>query len=404
MPSSKKAPSMARKKVTASARARISTRKIRKDTHKDLNESYIQATLQPQVSTMPSNSNQDPDPRSTDSSNAILSMLTELSESNRALLTRIEKIEQKQSAVTYGSQTPPRLHTTERFPHIPAHTVGREDRQRQVHLAPFNATSQQINNEACQDIRQRIIPEAMGSAQAAATATTQFEVQNDGVLPRLETLRQIPSVSNTVSTLLGAYEEQARTSLQGRQPRKSGRYNSVEVVQSAPEFRWPNEGYHAPGGKKRVIYDELTLPQWVVGQLTNIYHMKDQTTARNALLQVILAMKDATSLPWAAVRSAWATSMHDLEEGNLAWRDTTQWSINRLSASQISMSGTQANQQNQAKKNCRFFNEGVCSHDSSHGNYKHVCNFCDKQGKTAAHPESKCFQKLKSKDKQAAVS
>ena len=140
-----------------------------------------------------------------------------------------------------------------------------------------------------------------------------------------------------------------------------------------------------------MIYDELTLPQWVVGQLTNIYHMKDQTTARNALLQVILAMKDATSLPWAAVRSAWATSMHDLEEGNLAWRD-------------ISMSGTQANQQNQAKKTCRFFNEGVCSHDSSHGNYKHVCSFCDKQGKTAAHPESKCFQKLKSKDKQAAVS
>ena len=132
--------------------------------------------------------------------------------------------------------------------------------------------------------------------------------------------------------------------------------------------------------------------------------MKDQTTARQALLQVILAMKDATFLPWTAVRSAWATSLHDLEEGNFGWIDTTQWSINRLSASQISMSGTQASHPSQAKKICKFYNEGICSHNSSHGNYKHVCNFCDRQGKTATHPESKCFQKLKSKDKQASAS
>ena len=182
----------------------------------------------------------------------------------------------------------------------------------------------------------------MVSSQAAVTATTQLDIQNDGVLPRLETLRQLPSVSNTVSTLLGAYEDQARATLQGRQLRKPVRYNSVEVVQKAPEFCWPNEGYYAPAGKKRVIYDDLTLPQWVVGQLSNIYHMRDQTTARHVLLQAILAMKDATSLPWTAIRSVWATSMHDLEEGNLGWRYTTQWSINRLRASQISMSGTPA--------------------------------------------------------------
>ena len=65
--------------------------------------------------------------------------------------------------------------------------------------------------------------------------------------------------------------------------------------------------------------------------------MRDQTTARHALLQVILAMKDATSLPWTAVRSDWAMSMHDLEEGNLHWSDATQWLLNRISAAQISM-------------------------------------------------------------------
>ena len=167
---------MTRKKVTASARARISTRKIRKDTHKDLNESYIQAASQPPVSTMPSTSTQDPDPRGSDSSNAILSMLTELSESNCVLLTRIERVEQRQTTAAYASQTPPHPHGTDRFPHIPSHTVGREDRHRQVQLPPVNVTSQQTSGEEYHSVRQHLASQVMGLAQVPATATTQLDV------------------------------------------------------------------------------------------------------------------------------------------------------------------------------------------------------------------------------------
>ena len=67
-----------------------------------------------------------------------------------------------------------------------------------------------------------------------------------------------------ILNLLGAYEEKARSSLQGRQQ------NQVDVVQKALEFCWPNKDYHAPAGKKRVVDDDLTLPQWIVGQLSNI--------------------------------------------------------------------------------------------------------------------------------------
>ena len=161
------------------------------------------------------------------------------------------------------------------------------------------------------------------------------------------------------------------------QPRKSGWYNSTDMAHTAPEFRWPSEGFHCLTVKKKVTYDDLTLPQSVTGQLTNIYHMNDQTTARQALLQVILAMKDATSLPWTAVKNAWATSMHDLEEGHLSWDNSTQWAINRLSASQISMANSQVTHPTQPKRICKFFNEGVCSHDSNHSGYRHCCSFCD---------------------------
>ena len=64
------------------------------------------------------------------------------------------------------------------------------------------------------------------------------------------------------------------------------------------------------------------------------------SSSKHGLLQVILAMKDAISLPWSAVRSAWVTFMHDLEEGNL-----------------------QNTQPPQLKKICKYFNEGICSHE-----------------------------------------
>ena len=186
--------------------------------------------------------------------------------------------------------------------------------------------------------------------------------------------------------------------------RRSGHYNTTDLIQTPPETRWANEGFHSGQGKKRVVYDDLSLIQWAVGQLSNVYQMKDATVSKQALLQVILALKDATSLPWQAVRSAWATSMHEIEDGSLTWVDATHWSLNRLSASQIAMADASivsngASQQLHQKKTCKFFNEGTCSHDLHHGNFKHFCAFCSRQGRYSVHPEVKYNFKVRTLDK-----
>ena len=115
------------------------------------------------------------------------------------------------------------------------------------------------------------------------------------------------------------------------------RYNTTDTITSIPELRWPNEGYHNTSGRKRIVYDDLSLPEWAVGQLSNSYQIQDPVLVEKALLQTIMALKDATFLPWVAVRSAYANSMHEMEQGTLSWDDQTQWSLNRLSASQIAM-------------------------------------------------------------------
>ena len=98
---------------------------------------------------------------------------------------------------------------------------------------------------------------------------------------------------------------------------------------------------------------------------------------------------------------AWAASMHEVEEGTLSWANTTQWSLNRLSASQIAM--TNITTVPQGKRQCRYYNEGTCSHEGSHGNYSHTCSYCSKQGCQSAHPETKCSFKARSFNKSNTV-
>ena len=93
--------------------------------------------------------------------------------------------------------------------------------------------------------------------------------------------------------------------------------------------------------------------QW--GSSLTFFHMQNPDTVKKALLQTILALKDATSHPWPAVRAAYGTSMHEVELGNLSWGDQMQWAINRLSALQIAMANTHIslNKQNHRTKICK---------------------------------------------------
>ena len=84
-------------------------------------------------------------------------------------------------------------------------------------------------------------------------------------------------------------------------------------------MRWPNEGFHGLNDKKCLLYDDLSATVGS-GQLTNILHVQDLLTSKQALTQVTCAMKYAVSLPFTAVKNAWGRSMHELEQGNLTCR------------------------------------------------------------------------------------
>ena len=175
---------------------------------------------------------------------------------------------------------------------------------------------------------------------------------------------------------------------------KSGRYNTTDTTLVRPQFRWPMRAWFLHLILKKTAYDELSLAQWVAGQLSNVLLIDDPTLARNVLTQVVLAMKDAVSLPWQVVRSAWAVSMTEIEERQLGWADSTQWSLNRISSSQLAVMNSQnASSVSQKIRICKFFNESTCSSEGHHGSYKHFCANCYKQGRSLVHPEIRRFSR-----------
>ena len=398
MPSNpRKTPSGSRKKVTASARAKVSTRKIRKKNHNQ-EGSFLHTGVVSTVST----SSPQPGPSSTDvqgSNEVMLSMLAEIKASNQLLSDRMTKLERKESLVSPSpSQT-----------HVQSQGKGFQQGHQRT-SASFNP---HLNHspKGVQNVHTTLATEASHNIDGfphiihhrqANFKSGMADLPRDAVLPSLEVMRRLPNVSQAVSGVLASYDQQNRQdSMQGKPHRRSGRYNNYDTVSAPPEVRWPNEGFHGSNGKKRLLYDDLSMPQWVAGQLTNILHMHDHNISKQALVQVIAAMKDASSIPFSAVKNAWACSMHELEEGNLSWGDSTQWALNRLSASQVSMINSQSVSQ---KKFCKYFNKGSCSHDSHHGLYKHNCSFCGRQGRTANHSENKCNFKNKKQDKGVASS
>ena len=97
--------------------------------------------------------------------------------------------------------------------------------------------------------------------------------------PSLEAIRSSLDISKAVTRLLSYYDEQAEMEvLQGKGPygcRKSGRYNVTDTTNVKPEFKWPNEGYITNSSVMKPAYDDMSMVQWVAGQLHNISQVED---------------------------------------------------------------------------------------------------------------------------------
>ena len=224
-------------------------------------------------------------------------------------------------------------------------------------------------------------------------------------VPALDSLRSQQDLARAPDEQLDTLEGAVRAQHLGKQAKKSGRFNTSDLPSADPTVRWPNEGTKLVAGRRKLPYDELSIPQWVYGQLTNIMQVDSYVTQRYMILQIISAMKDAAHLPWHAGGAAYANSMQDIEEGTLRWCDTMTWAVNRLSASQIAFAGNvqvvqprpHTPSESRPLRICRFFTEGTCTRQGNHGSYCHPCMICFRARRPDDHAEESCPTKFVSR-------
>ena len=79
------------------------------------------------------------------------------------------------------------------------------------------------------------------------------DAHNDAIVPSIDTLRRILSVSEAVNKILATYDSQLDSDpTQGKHfAKKSGRFNTVGIVLAPAHLRWPNEGFQGAHGRKR---------------------------------------------------------------------------------------------------------------------------------------------------------
>ena len=305
MPSSKKELPNARKRVTASDRARTSVKKTRRVGVSELDGSYLQKTKKTVSS---SDAVKQRKPAEQSDNETILSLLQDIKHSNELLSKRMDKVEQQ--AVQGSTPINPRSHTFEpkglsSQPVSPQQTsqanlanylrdsLGTQNiRQPQFQTAAADARPSQG-----QHLRRQPNSHILDPAIHMSDNSGQLSEHRDTVIPNIQALRGNAGISEAVNNLLASYGGNFQAELtRGKQNvKKSGRYNTHDSIAAPPHLRWPNEGCHSSNGKKRVTYDELSMPQWVAGQLTNIYNISDPTLVKQAILQMIFAMRDATT-------------------------------------------------------------------------------------------------------------
>ena len=91
-------------------------------------------------------------------------------------------------------------------------------------------------------------------------ARAQAQVARDAVVPKLDVMGSIPSVSSAVSRLLAQYDDQAdHEALPGKTSnikKRPGRYNVTDTSTVSPQYRLPNEGLvsnsHIKGHRKHI--------------------------------------------------------------------------------------------------------------------------------------------------------
>ena len=99
--------------------------------------------------------------------------------------------------------------------------------------------------------------------------------------------------------------------------------------------RWPNEGILVGQARRRSQFDDLNMTQFVMGFIKNVNYTLDSLTRQYMLAECYDLMKLADSTSWPVVKGAFISSMHSIEDGEIAWSNRTALLQRRMTQTHV---------------------------------------------------------------------
>ena len=117
--------------------------------------------------------------------------------------------------------------------------------------------------------------------------------------------------------------------------------------------------------RRRLPFDDLNMTQFVMGFIKNVNDTLDSLTRQYMLAELYDLMKLADSTSWPVAKGAFISSMHSIEDGEIAWSDRSALLQRRMTQTHATMFATQSVQRTPAgrpkdtgsdrKLFCKFF-------------------------------------------------
>ena len=102
---------------------------------------------------------------------------------------------------------------------------------------------------------------------------------------------------------------------------KSQRGGSVLVLVKN-QLKWPHEYVLARNNKERVMYNHLTMEQWMAGCCRTMRLVQDLNCKDAVLNYLIALLDDSNDFSWGAAKACYAVLLCRMEQGEI--KDYTQ--------------------------------------------------------------------------------
>lgn len=140
-------------------------------------------------------------------------------------------------------------------------------------------------------------------------------------------------------------------------------------------------------------HDDLTLPEFLQGYVAMLSKMRSDDPVYHAMVWWLGPLGQAlVDYQWHDMRDWINSVLHDVGQGRLSWLDEAVIA-DRLNTAKLRAS-VKAGGDDPVIPVCALYNQGRCSHEASHGVFKHVCALCFvAQGIQYSHSAQTCRRK-----------